>query len=790
MGLGWAALWLFVQAPLATASAADGSTPPRIERFDDGAVIASAQDRRARLVAGQRVGRWTLMAVVGGDAPYAVLEDFSRMDGELVIVDTDGVRLSLPKSSEATAPDQGGTYLGHALDQVMASPHDLLAAAVLDGHRDPDYARIARALPPITKVHGGSYGFLGTPDTFDKVPFAYGGRSPNFDPAIYQPSVDAVRKRGQVRDGLVGGDLPVIRFVYPEADGAWTEMLAYAPFRKFEGNDRIQPVWYRVSRIEHGELKWVRYVDTYVDFPMRTDDDPRDPPAFYRELEWFQRDWSAILGAGMQVELPDKRMQHMARFGLVRSIMTRIGDFPKYGVVDRNYGGAEHDGFPDTFNVETTAMLDWGLVDRAGRYLDNYLGHFVRDDGALVYRGPETGQYGRVLTVAAQYAQQGGDPKRLLRHRTRLDAIARLLLDLRAKALALPERDPAHGMLAAWSEADSVLEPDPERYMQPYFSNSTEAARGFRELGEVWERLGRSTGDAALAAWGQRLQREAAALNSDVQASIARSLLEVDGETIVPAIAGVREPFHVAVARDRSDPQYRSYRAYMEMLHSGLLDDDSIGRIVDYRARHHDSILGIPTAYGYNTGELVGFLSYGHGYGLLQADRVREHLLLLYALMAHQYTRGSWLAPETRSIKPDVDAAPYCTPAQLAATLLVRWLLVFEDPRERVLWLGKGTPREWLRAGETIRVANANTRWGRIGYRIHSQLDQRRIEATVELPVAGLEVPTHLRLRAPTDARMRAVSIDGQPWQAFDPAEETVTLPAGTGGTRRIVVHY
>ena len=200
------------------------------------------------------------------------------------------------------------------------------------------------------------------------------------------------------------------------ADGAWTEMLAYAPFRKFEGNDRIQPVWYRVSRIERGELQWVRYVDTYVDFPMRADDDPRNPPAFYRDLEGLERGWDALLAQGMQVDLPDKRMQHMARFGLVRSIMTRIGDFPKYGVLDRNYGGAEHDGFPDTFNVETTAMLDWGMVDRAGRYLDNYLTHFVRDDGALVYRGPETGQYGRILTVAAQYAQQGGDPERLLRH--------------------------------------------------------------------------------------------------------------------------------------------------------------------------------------------------------------------------------------------------------------------------------------------------------------------------------------------------------------------------------------
>ena len=80
--------------------------------------------------------------------------------------------------------------------------------------------------------------------------------------------------------------------------------------------------------------------------------------------------------------------------------MTRVGDWPKYGAYDRDYAGTEHDGFPDTFTVETTAMLDWGLIERAGRYIDNYFGKFVRDDGTLLYRGPETGQFGRMRAIA------------------------------------------------------------------------------------------------------------------------------------------------------------------------------------------------------------------------------------------------------------------------------------------------------------------------------------------------------------------------------------------------------
>jgi hypothetical protein len=46
-------------------------------------------------------------------------------------------------------------------------------------------------------------------------------------------------------------------------------------------------------------------------------------------------------------------------------------------------------------------------------------------------------------------------------------------------------------MIAGWSEADACLDASPPRYMQPYFSNSTEAARGFRELGRGGKESGR-----------------------------------------------------------------------------------------------------------------------------------------------------------------------------------------------------------------------------------------------------------------------------------------------------------
>jgi hypothetical protein len=778
-------------AAVATAHAAQ---PPRlaVARFVSDSAVELVQGASRKVVRrGERFGAWTLVEVVaqgqGPEVGLAVLEDFSRKDGRILFVDASGVRVDLPKTLEPTEADTAGLYLGRSREEILASSADLLGSQVLARTGDPEYAEIARAFPPIHKIAGNTYNFVGSPHTFEKVGFAYGGRTAHFDPAVYQPSIDAIRTAGKVWDGLVGGYLPVLRFVYPEDNGDWTEFLAFAPFRMVNDNDRVQPVWYRVSRVEKGTLMWSRHFDSYHPFPPRRDGESR---AFYSDLAKLKRDWDDVLRQAMKVELPDERVADMARFGLVRAIMTRVGDYPKYGAVDKNYGGSEHDGFPDTFNVETAAMVEWGLLDRAGRYIDNYFGEFVRDDGSILYRGPETGQYGRMLTVLAQYVEAGGDPAVLVKHRGRIDAVARLLLSMRARALELPASDAAYGMIAGWSEADSSLEKDPARYVQPYFSNSTEAARGFRDLGRVWEAVGRDTGNAELTAWGRRLVREAEALRKDVALAISRSLLEVDGRTVLPAVAGAKEHPHAAARRDPTDPQFRAYRAYMEMMYSGNLTAEQVRTIVDYRSSHHDTLLGVPTAYGYYSNEMAGFLSYGHGYGLIQFDWVREALLMMYSHMAHQYTRGGWMAPETTRPLSSEDAAPYCTPAQLVATLMTRWLLVFEDPESDTLWLGKAIPRQWLRDGRRIVVTDAPTRWGRVGFSIVSHAGTGAIKAQVRFPDAGLRAETRLRLRAYDNARMRSATLNGKPWTRFDPESEVVVLPAGTRGAVELEVRY
>jgi len=761
--------------------------PKVINISRSGTVTADWGGKETRIEPGQSVGQWSLMAVVRGvpGGQSAVFEDFSQTNGHLLFVDTKGVKLDLPKSSEPTRADPKSLYRGHSLQEVFRSERDLLGEEILVKRGDPDYAEVAACFSPISKMY--TYTFVGTHDCIEKVGVFYGGSTPNFDPVAYIPTIQKIRDEGRVLDGLVGGWLPALRFVYPEKPGDWSELVIYAPMRVENGNQRVQPVWYRLSRIEDNTLRWVRYFDSYHPFPPRLE---ARAESFYEELLAMRAGWERALAQGMQIDIPEQRLADLVRHSLVREMITRIGAFPKYGVFDRGYGGSEHDGFPDTFTVDTAAMLAWGLTDLAGQYLDNYFGHFVRDDGSILCRGPETGQYGRMLTVAAEYADYTGDYQLLLRHRRRLDAVAKLLLSLRAQALRPPPDAPAYGMIAGWSEADACLDPDPPRYMQPYFSNSTEAARGFEDLGRVWERIGAKKRLPELAKWGHQLRQESGALAKDVQTAIARSLLTNTSPPCLPAIAGVTEPFHVAVERDKLDPQFRSYRAWMEMLYSGNLTRDQVATVLNYRAAHHDIILGIPTVYGHNTHEWGAFLSYGHGYGLLQYDFTGEYLLLLYSLMAHQYSRGTWTAPETRLLDPKRFTAPYCSPAQMTVPLLARWMLVFEEPDSDVVWLAKGTPRSWLEEGKTIAVYNAPTRWGRLSYNLHSHLQNGTVEARVVWASGAPSTRAKLRLRVPAGHRIRSVTLNGKPWDQFNVAEETVTLPPCRKRQLDLTVHY
>jgi hypothetical protein len=168
----------------------------------------------------------------------------------------------------------------------------------------------------------------------------HGGITPNFDPAAYIPEIRKVRDAGRVLDGLVGGWLPALRFVYPEEPGDWSELVIYAPMRVENGNQRVQPVWYRVCRVENNALRWARYFDSYHPFPPRLE---AKAESFYEELLAMRAGWEHALKQGMHIDIPDQRLA-------IRPSSRRnddiIGPFPKYGVLTEVTAAANMTAFP------------------------------------------------------------------------------------------------------------------------------------------------------------------------------------------------------------------------------------------------------------------------------------------------------------------------------------------------------------------------------------------------------------------------------------------------------------
>ena len=58
--------------------------------------------------------------------------------------------------------------------------------------------------------------------------------------------------------------------------------------------------------------------------------------------------------------------------------MTRPGGiYPKYGAVDRDYAGSEYDGFQDIFTSAIYTNMEWGRLETARLFIDNYFTEYV-----------------------------------------------------------------------------------------------------------------------------------------------------------------------------------------------------------------------------------------------------------------------------------------------------------------------------------------------------------------------------------------------------------------------------
>ena len=117
----------------------------------------------------------------------------------------------------------------------------------------------------------------------------------------------------------------------------------------------------------------------------------------------------------------------------------------------------------------------------------------------------------------------------------------------------------------------------------------------------------------------------------------------------------------------------------------------------------------------------------------------------------------------------------------------VRMLLVQEDGD--ALWLARFALREWFEQGKKISVKDAPTFFGPTGYEIVSDVDNGKINATVELPARNAPSSVLLRFRHPKAAPIQGVTVNSKEWKTFDKDTETIELK-GLTGTVSVTARY
>jgi hypothetical protein len=105
------------------------------------------------------------------------------------------------------------------------------------------------------------------------------------------------------------------------------------------------------------------------------------------------------------------------------------------------------------------------------------------------------------------------------------------------------------------------------------------------------------------------------------------------------------------------------------------------------------------------------------------------------------------------------------------------------------LYLARGTPRRWLEEKKRIVVQRAPSYFGEVSYSIQSNVAQGRIEASVNPPSRSRPANMFLRLRHPTHAPIKRVTVNGKAWKGYDAAKEWISLPP-SNGELEIVAYY
>jgi hypothetical protein len=127
------------------------------------------------------------------------------------------------------------------------------------------------------------------------------------------------------------------------------------------------------------------------------------------------------------------------------------------------------------------------------------------------------------------------------------------------------------------------------------------------------------------------------------------------------------------------------------------------------------------------------------------------------------------------------------TSDQANSVMWLRYMLVYSTPD--LLHFGRAIPRAWLKDGETTSLVRVRTHYGEVDACWTSRLADGELifEGNLQGPQDASK--TLVRFRHPSQAPMRAVTVNGVAWKNFEAKSGDVNI-TGIKGEVKIVASY
>jgi hypothetical protein len=474
--------------------------------------------------------------------------------------------------------------------------------------------------------------------------------------------------------------------------------------------------------------------------------------------------WQKVLAGGMSVEVPEPRVNNAWRHLLIQNFELIQGDRMHYSSGNQYGQLYEAEG-----SDAALGMMLWGFEADTRRLIPTLL-DFTR-------KNLEFHQAGHKLDDICRYYWQTRDADFVKAMRPRWEKEVQRIVVSRTNQYGLFPKEQYCGDIAT-----------------PVYSLNSNAKcwAALRDFVPVLNEIGEKTE-------AERIAKVAAEFRRSIVTGLNKSIRHEVKPPFVPIALFGDEEVHDPITHSRIGGYWNLMANYI--IGTRILDGDRETWLPHYLETHGGLCMGLTRSGAQPTTFWTGIPRTNPLYGLryaidtLRRDDVDRALVNFYGMLAHGFTRNTFIGAEGCSLTPLDEGGRifYCPPnsASNAEWLWVlRHLLVQDFDRDadgtpETLRLLFATPRVWLADGKTIKVERAPTVFGSVSLSVQSKLAQGEVIVEVDLPQRNAPKQTLLRARVPQGWRVISAIAEGQ--QLRTDAQGTVDITSLKG---KAVIHF